>query len=50
MALKVSNKNRKKTQQERIELVEKEQENFTKKFTEYYVVAFVVLFVLFMIV
>lgn len=43
MALKVSNKNRKKVQQEKIEQVQKEHCEFTKKFTRYYVIAFCVL-------
>lgn len=43
MALKVSNKNRKKVQEETIETIQKEPSESTKKFTKYYVIAFVVL-------
>ena len=50
MALKTSNKNRKKVQQEKIEKVQKEHCEFTKKFTKYYVIAFVVLFIIFSII
>lgn len=49
MALKVSNKNRKKVEQEKIEKVHIEHAEFTKKFTRYYVAAFVVLFIVFSI-
>jgi len=49
MALKTSNKNRKKVQEQKIEKVQKEHCEFTKKFTRYYVIAFVVLFALFTI-
>jgi len=49
MALKTSNKNRKKVEQQKIEKVQKEHCEFTKKFTKYYVVAFVALFVIFTI-
>ena len=50
MALKTSNKNRKKVQQKKIEQVQKEHCEFTKKFTKYYLIAFVSLFVLFLII
>lgn len=43
MALKVSNKNRKKVHQEKIEKVQQEHTEFTKKFTRYYVAAFIIL-------
>lgn len=49
MALKTSNKNRKKVQEQKIEKVQKQHSEFTKKFTRYYVAAFAVLFVLFAI-
>lgn len=49
MALKVSNKNRKKVEQHKIEQVQQKQCEFTKKFTRYYVIAFVALFVIFTI-
>jgi hypothetical protein len=49
MALKTSNKNRKKLAQQKIEKIEHEQCEFTKKFTRYYVIAFVVLFAIFTI-
>lgn len=50
MALKTSNKNRKKVQEQKIEQVHKEHCEFTRKFTRYYVIAFVVLFALFTII
>ena len=46
MALKVSNKNRKKVQQEKIEQIQKEHSEFTKKFTRYYVYVFTVIVIL----
>jgi len=49
MALKTSNKNRKKVKEQKIDQIQKEHCEFTKKFTRYYVAAFVVLFVLFTI-
>ena len=49
MALKTSNKNRKKVEQQKIEKIHQEQSEFTKKFTKYYVIAFVALFVIFTI-
>ena len=49
MALKVSNKNRKKVEQHKIDQVQQEHCEFTKKFTRYYVIAFVALFVIFTI-
>jgi hypothetical protein len=49
MALKVSNKNRKKVYQQKVEQIQNENSKFTKKFTRYYVIAFVVLFVIFTI-
>ena len=50
MALKVSNKNRKKVEQDKIEQIHQEHSEFTKTFTKYYVIAFVVLFVIFSII
>lgn len=49
MALKTSNKNRKKVEQQKIEKVRIDQAEFTKKFTKYYFIAFVVLFLMFTI-
>ena len=49
MSLKVSNKNRKKVEQQKIEKIQHESVEFTKKFTKYYVIAFVVLFAIFTI-
>lgn len=49
MALKVSNKNRKKAYEQKVEHIAIEQSEFTKKFTKYYVIAFVTLFVIFVI-
>lgn len=49
MALKVSNKNRKKTYEQKVEQVHKDHSEFTKKFTRYYLIAFVALFVIFTI-
>lgn len=49
MALKTSNKNRKKVQEQKIREVNIEHEKFTKVFTKYYVIAFVTLFTLFLI-
>jgi len=46
MALKTSNKNRKKVQQEKIQKIQLEHAEFTKKFTRYYVAVFAVLVIL----
>lgn len=43
MALKVSNKNRKKVHQEKIVNVQKEHKEFTKSFVRYYIIAFIVI-------
>ena len=50
MALKTSNKNRKKVQEQKIEKIQQEHCEFTKKFTKYYAVTFVVLFIIFSII
>lgn len=50
MALKTSNKNRKKVEQKKIEKIQIEHSEFTKKFTKYYLIAFISLFVLFLII
>lgn len=56
MALKVSNKNRKKsvnnqiTDAVTIKKIQSEHAEFTKKFTKYYVITFVVLTILFFII
>jgi hypothetical protein len=49
MALKTSNKNRKKVEQQKIEQIQHESIEFERKFTRYYVIAFVVLFAFFTI-
>lgn len=49
MALKTSNKNRKKVQEQKIEEVHVEHKKFAKVFTKYYVITFFVLFALFTI-
>lgn len=46
MALKTSNKNRKKVEQKKIEKIQAEHAEFTKKFTRYYVFVFVVIAIL----
>jgi len=46
MALKTSNKNRKKVEQSKIKKVQAEHAEFTKKFTRYYVYVFVVVAIL----
>ena len=56
MALKVSNKNRKKSVNDQItdavtvKKVHQEQAEFTKKFTKYYIIAFVTLTILFFVI
>lgn len=50
MALKTSNKNRKKVLEKKIEEVQVEHDKFAKKFTKYYAIAFIALFIIFSIV
>lgn len=50
MALKVSNKNRKKVYKQKIEQIEREQEEFTRKFTKPYILAVVIVIAIFLII
>jgi len=49
MALKTTNKNRRKVEEEKIEKIQKEQSEFTKTFVKYYVWTFCIIAALFFI-